>query len=267
MRYSGNLVKMKSSLENPVSYLLTLGDNEIPINPLIGRELFFYYDGVINCINCGKRTNKSYNQGFCYNCMLTSPEADESVFRPELSKAQLGITRDMEWSIENDLIDHYVYLSVTSDLKVGVTRYHQLFTRWIDQGASMAIKLARTPNRHIAGIIEVFLKRFVADKTNWMKMIKGDLAGTYHLEEEKERLSALLPGELKNYVENDNTITEINYPIISIPQSIRQIGFDDHAMIGGKLTGIKGQYLIFDEGNVLNIRKHNGYFTELEIKE
>ena len=36
-------------------------------------------------------------------------------------------------------------------------------------------------------------------------------------------------------------------------------------VIEGRLWGIKGQYLIFDDGSVLNIRKHNGYNITLEI--
>jgi hypothetical protein len=265
MKLSGNLIKMRTDLNNPVRYFLRLGDDEIQMNPLIGKEISFHHNGVINCINCGKRTNKSYSQGFCYNCVLTAPEADESVIRPELSRAHLGIARDLEWAMENDLIDHFVYLSVTSDLKVGVTRFHQMYTRWIDQGAVMAIKLARTPNRHIAGIIEVFLKKYVADKTSWSKMLKGDIAGTYNLVEEKERLAGFLPGELKNYIDNDNTVVEINYPVSLIPDTVSQIGFDNNDTISGKLTGIKGQYLIFGNGKVFNIRKHNGYFTEFGV--
>ena len=35
--------------------------------------------------------------------------------------------------------------------------------------------------------------------------------------------------------------------------------------IEGRLWGIKGQYLMFDDGTVINIRKHNGYKVSLEI--
>ena len=42
-------------------------------------------------------------------------------------------------------------------------------------------------------------------------------------------------------------------------------GFDKFNEIEGRLWGIKGQYLMFDNGSVLNIRKHNGYELTLEI--
>jgi len=45
--------------------------------------------------------------------------------------SHLGISRDMEWSKQNSLIDHYVYLALTGNLKVGVTRHTQIPTRWI----------------------------------------------------------------------------------------------------------------------------------------
>jgi hypothetical protein len=265
MIYSGNLIKMRSEPDNPVRYFLPLGDTEIEMNPLLDKNIKLKHNGVINCINCSKQTAKSYNQGFCYNCFLTAPEADESVFRPELSKAHLGIARNMEWATEHDLIDHYVYLSVTSDLKVGVTRHHQLFTRWIDQGAVKAIKLAKTPNRQIAGIIEVYLKRFVGDKTQWQKMLKGEIAEGINLQAEKERLTGLLPGELKQYADSDHSVFEFAYPGKLPDNKITSVGFDDTPEISGELCGIKGQYLIFSDSRVINIRKYNGYFIDIEI--
>jgi len=265
MTLAGNLIKMRSEPENPVHYFLPLGDTEIEMNTLLGKQIRLKHNGVINCVNCSKRTAKSYSQGFCYNCFLTAPQADESVFRPELSKAHLGIARDMEWAIENDLIDHYVYLSVTNDLKVGVTRHHQLFTRWIDQGAVKAIKLAKTPNRHLAGIIEVFLKRFIGDKTQWQKMLKGEIVDGINLLAEKERLTGILPGELKQYVDDDQSVYEFTYPGKLVIDKITSVGFDDTPEISGILSGIKGQYLIFSDGRVINIRKYSGYFTEIEF--
>ena len=266
MQHSGNLIKMRSDAAELVCYFLPLGDEEIDMNSLLGKEITMKHNGVINCINCGKKTNKSYSQGFCYNCFLTAPEADESVIRPELSKAHLGIARDMEWAKEHDLIDHFVYLSITSDLKVGVTRYTQIPTRWIDQGATQAIKLARTPNRHIAGVIEVFLKKFVADKTQWQAMLKGNINLDIDLFAEKSKLTERLPGELRKYAEPDNSISTFTYPLLSKIEKVNSVSFDLTSKIGGRLTGIKGQYLIFDDERVLNIRKHNGYYIDFETR-
>jgi len=267
MQYRGNLSKMRVAWNSPIDYFLQLGDSEIALNPLIGSTISLEYTGVIHCVNCGKITTKSYNQGFCFNCFQTAPEADESVIRPELSMAQFGLARDLDWAKEHDLVDHFVYLAVTNDLKVGVTRFHQIPTRWIDQGAVQAIKLAKTPNRHIAGVIENLLKRFVADRTQWQAMLKEDISSDIHLEQEKKRIGALLPFELQQYLEPDNSITKIVYPGSFILGKIASVSFDKTPVVEGKLVRIKGQYLMFDDGNVLNIRKHAGYSVVFSLND
>lgn len=262
---SGNIIKMRSEFADPVQYFLSLGETELPMNELIGRSVSLKFTGQINCISCGKRTKTSFGQGFCYNCLQTAPEASETVMRPELSKAHLGIARDMDWARENDLIDHYVYLAVSGELKVGVTRHHQVPTRWIDQGASEAIILARAPNRHISGVIEVYLKNFFSDKTNWRSMLQNKTVQEYNLQEEKVNAYQLLPAELQQYLHTDNQIWKINYPCSDFPAKNTSVTFDKDPEISGFLNGIKGQYLIFSDGRVLNIRKHNGYFLEISV--
>ena len=265
MQYEGNILKMKTELAGPVKYNLPVGEEMVDMNALIGQTINMRFDGRINCVSCGKQTKTSFGQGFCYNCLQTAPEASESIMRPELSKAHFGIARDMEWAEKHDLIDHFVYLAVSSELKVGVTRNHQVPTRWIDQGASFAIKVARTPNRHIAGIIEVFLKDHFTDKTNWRAMLKNEVLTNFDLVAEKKKVFGLLPKELQKYIEPDDSVTEIVYPVEHYPTSLTSIGFDKMPEIEGVLTGIKGQYLILDENKVLNIRKHNGYYLNLSF--
>ncbi|MCL3780231.1 DUF2797 domain-containing protein [Prolixibacteraceae bacterium JC049] len=266
MELSGNLVKMYTTLEDQVKYSLKLNNNLIDINKLIDKKIRLDFNGQINCIECGKKTKKSFNQGFCYQCFKTSPKADESVIRPELSKAHLGISRDIEWAKEHDLIPHYVYLSISSHLKIGVTRHHQIPTRWIDQGASSAIIVAETPNRHIAGVIEVWLKKFYSDKTSWQAMLKNKLPIDIDLVKEKEKAIKLLPIELQRYAKADCQTEQINYPVEEYPTKVSPLSFDKTPIIEGVLKGIKGQYLIFEEGKVLNIRKHNGYYINLSVE-
>lgn len=256
---------MQTEMDNKVKYNLPIGSNLIDMNALIGQKIKMEFDGRINCIVCGKQTKTSFGQGFCYSCFKTTPQASESVLRPELSKSHWGIARDIKWAKEHDLIDHYVYLAVSNAIKVGVTRNHQIPTRWIDQGASYAIKLAKTPNRHIAGVIEVFLKDYYTDKTNWRAMLKNEILKNFDLFAEKQKATSILPLELQKYIDSDNQITNICYPAEKYPTTIKSIGFDKEPVIEETLTGIKGQYLLFDEGKVLNIRKHNGYYISFEI--
>lgn len=58
-------------------------------------------------------------------------------------------------------------------MKVGVTRESQIPTRWIDQGATFAIPIAQNPRKSFGGMIGA-LKEYLADKTNWRKMLEDD---------------------------------------------------------------------------------------------
>ncbi len=265
MKYHGNLLKMKSALEGPkVVYTLWLNGNPVEMNSLLGKQIRFVFQGQINCVVCGKTTRKSFGQGFCYQCFTTAPEAEECVLRPQLCKAQLGIARDINWAQKHCLQPHYVYLAYTGDLKVGVTRQSQIPTRWIDQGASSAIKLCQTPNRHIAGIIETYLMQFYKDKTLWRKMVTNqhqasspDLAGA------KKKAINLLPGELQQYALADDALFSVQYPVLQWPQNPLQLNLDKDPKIEGTLNGIKGQYLFFDRERIFNVRRFSGYLVEL----
>ena len=148
MNYSGTLLKMETKLENPVEYELPIGDELVFMNHLIGKYIIFKWNKEIYCIGCGRKTNKSFAQGFCYPCLMSTPETSECILRPDLCEAHKGIARDMEWAKYHCLQDHFVYLAISSGVKVGVTRSEQVPTRWMDQGAWQAILLAKTPNRY-----------------------------------------------------------------------------------------------------------------------
>tara|TARA_B100000315_G_C14431691_1_gene520433 strand:+ start:106 stop:876 length:771 start_codon:yes stop_codon:yes gene_type:complete len=256
---------MKNKLEDPVQYVLPIGEDTVPMNDLIGKYILFKWERQINCIACGRNTNKSFAQGFCYPCFINSPETSECILRPQLCQAHEGNARDMEWAERHCLKDHFVYLAISSGVKVGVTRSAQIPTRWMDQGAWQAIKLAKTPNRYIAGLIEVALKEHISDRTQWQRMLKNQLVEGVDLRDNKNEMLGHLSADLRKYECDDNDITEITYPVEEYPEKVKSLSFDKQNEIEGRLWGIKGQYLMFDDGSVLNIRKHNGYKVSLEI--
>lgn len=235
------------------------------LNELIGKEISFKFEGNIFCINCGRKTKTSFAQGFCFPCFKNAPENSECIIHPEKCRAHLGEGRDPQWEEEHHNKPHYVYLAATDKVKVGVTRDHQVPTRWIDQGASSAIKLAKTPNRYLAGMIEVALKDTFDDKTNWRNMLKNEIDEDIDLEQVKRDLEPLLPGDIAEYITDEDEITYINYPVISYPKSLKTINLDKTAQFEGKLMGIKGQYLLMDENRVINIRKYAGYQVLLTV--
>jgi len=257
----GNLRKMSVKLESEVKYTLDL-DTNFPMNSIVGSAIRIEWNGRINCLVCNKLTKKSFGQGFCYNCFIKSPQASECILRPELCRAHLGEGRDPEWEQKNHNTPHIVYLALSSAVKVGVTRADQIPTRWIDQGASFAIKLAETKNRYHAGRIEVALKDFFTDKTNWQRMLKNEIDTSIDLEDEKWSLEEHLPIDIIECFSSDDSITEINYPVYKYPDKVKSLSLDRTPIIEGILNGIKGQYLIFEGGEVLNIRKHTSYDIE-----
>ncbi len=261
---SGNLKKMSVELEDTVRYQLDL-DTSVTMNDLIGQEISMSWSGKIFCQKCNKITKNSFGEGFCYTCFTTAPESAECIIRPELCRAHLGEGRDPEWEQRNHNVPHIVYLAASDIVKVGVTRITQVPTRWIDQGASSAIRLAETPNRYEAGILEVALKEFFSDKTNWQRMLKNEVDESIDLVEEKWSLHDQLPSDLtKFFSENDEVVT-LNYPVLEYSNKVKSLSLDKFHDISGKLVGIKGQYLLLEGGNAMNVRKHTGYNVSFEF--
>lgn len=271
MKVSGNLRKMRTQLGNPVQYYLPLYDvlekkEEVPLNEWVGRTIQLTFEQQINCVVTGRKIRKAYGEGMSYEAFIKAPEAVESIIRPELSQAHLGIAlRDLEWEIAHDVQPHFVYLALTSGVKVGVTRARHIPFRWIDQGAWKTIILAETPYRQAAGLIEVALKGFMNDKTDWRKMLCNERNFEIDLLAEKSAVQCKVPAELQAYISNDDTITEIHYPVLAYPEKVSSLKLDKVPVIRKKLMGIKGQYWLFEDGTVINIRGHAGYLVSLEV--
>lgn len=266
MQIRGRILKMKTELKSPVQYHLPMDGEFLGMNQWIGKHIQFRFDGEIYCLDCGKRTKKSFNQGFCYPCFQSSPMSAECIIKPELCRAHLGEGRDMEWEREHHLKDHYVYLAVSSGVKVGITRDTQVPTRWIDQGASYAVPIAKTPNRYLCGMIEVSLKEYLSDRTAWQRMLKNEITHV-DLTEKRAEIIKLVPEEYQQYLLTEEEILNIEYPVNEYPTKVKSLSFDKTPVIEGRLMGIKGQYLLFEGGQVLNMRKHQAYVLEFSADE
>jgi hypothetical protein len=263
MIHSGPIRKMRVQYhveDTTVSYFLRLGEHEIYLNEFLGKEISLIYNGRIFCKNCGKKTNKSFAQGFCYPCFMNAPENAECILHPELCKGHEGGGRDPEWEQAHHVQPHLVYLAYSTEVKVGVTRSTQGITRWIDQGAEAVVVLAEVPYRQLAGEIEVFLKDYFTDKTNWQKMLKNQIPP--NLDELRSALSnaeQYLPEIYQEYFTLEEKLYSIHYPQIGIPDKVSSTNFEKTPELNGTLIGIKGQYLIFEDQRVINIRSMEGY--------
>ena len=264
MTYEGVLSKMQTEFGNPIQYYLVFENSFLNVNQLLNKNLEINFVGY-QCLNCGKK-KKIYRQGFCYDCFYSSPAVGDWIMKPELSTAHLGIQdRDLVYEEKVQLQPHIVYLALSSEVKVGVTRKTQMPTRWIDQGATQAISIVEVPNRYLAGITEVALKNHYADKTNWQKMLKNEVPQV-DLIAERMKLENLIPEAARNYFHPEkHDLYKIQYPVLEYPKKVSSLNLDKSPNFIGKLKGIKGQYLIFQDGTVFNVRTFEGYVVKIGI--
>ncbi|MDI9309564.1 MAG: DUF2797 domain-containing protein [Limnohabitans sp.] len=264
MTYEGVLTKMQTELLNPIEYYLVFENAFLNLNQLLGKELEIVHKGY-QCLECGKK-KKIFRQGFCYDCFMGSASAGDWIMKPELSTAHLDIEdRDLAYEKKVQLQPHIVYLALSSEVKVGVTRKTQVPTRWIDQGAVQAIPIVEVPNRYLAGITEVALKNLYADKTNWQKMLKNEIP-VVDLIKERNGLRYVLPKEVQEYYHPESEdLYKLQYPVLEFPKKVVSLNLDKSPNYTGKLSGIKGQYLLFEDGTVFNVRTFEGYVVKINI--
>ena len=217
------------------------------------------------CLNCGN-DRPIYRQGYCKNCFFEIPSAGDWIMRPELSTAHLDKEdRDLDYEKKVQLQPHIVYLANSSNVKVGVTRKTQVPTRWIDQGAHEAIEIVEVPNRYLAGITEVALKAHVGDKTNWRKMLTNSIEDE-NLVAWRNKLKPYIPAEAIEYFIANNTETTLDFPVLQYPEKVKSLNLTKTPQFEGVLKGIKGQYLIFEDNTVFNVRGSEGYYIGLGIQ-
>ena len=263
----GALSKMGTRLEQPVQYSLRLGEQDLDLNALLGQGVRLEYLGAIHCSHCGRKTKKSFSQGYCYPCFSKLAQCDTCIMSPERCHYAAGTCREPAWGEQFCMTEHVVYLANSSGAKVGITRATQVPTRWIDQGATQALPIMRVATRQQSGLVEDVLRSQVTDRTNWRAMLKGEaapldlaqLAGEIFQAcqdgittlQERFGLQAIQPL-------SDLAVVDIAYPVLAYPAKVASFDLEKTPVVEGTLQGIKGQYLIFDTG-VINIRKFTAY--------
>lgn len=263
MQYQGVLRKMQTEIGTPIQYYLVFESDFLNVNQVLDKELKVSFIKH-QCINCGN-DRPIFRQGFCKSCFFEIPSAGDWIMRPELSTAHLDKEdRDLDYEKKVQLQPHIVYLANSSNVKVGVTRKTQIPTRWIDQGAHEAIEIVEVPNRYLAGITEVALKEHVGDKTNWRKMLTNTVVDE-NLIEWRNKLRHFIPKEAAAYFIESNYETNLEFPVLEYPEKVKSLNLDKTPNFTGILKGIKGQYLIFDDNTVFNVRGNEGYYVGITI--
>lgn len=263
----GSLSKMAVRLGETAQYAFRLDEQEVPVNPLLGKRVRLEFLGAIHCTHCGRKTKKSFSQGYCYPCFTKLAQCDSCIVSPEKCHFEAGTCREPEWGERFCMTDHVVYLANSSGIKVGITRASQIPTRWLDQGASQALPIFRVATRQQSGFVEDLLRTQVADKTNWRALLKGDAVPLdlpairdQLLESCAEGIAALQQRFGLQAIQpvGDAEVLEIRYPVEAYPTKVASHDLEKTPVVEGILRGIKGQYLILDTG-VINLRKYTAY--------
>lgn len=235
-----------------------VGGEMLPISDWIGAELRLEATGVIHCGHCGQPTKRSYSQGYCYACFKRLARCDLCMMAPTRCHYDDGTCREPQWAESFCFAPHVVYLANSSDLKVGITRPGQEFTRWTDQGAEQGLVILHTDSRQLAGAMEATLSQWVSDRSNWRKLI-SEPAPVVDLAAEAQallgRLSKLPSGAAAAVAEPRRLV----YPVqgYAEPKSLK---LQPSKPLEAKLLGIRGQYLLFAHG-ALNVRN----LTSMEV--
>jgi len=278
---AGPLKKMHTRLDSDglAHYELELGDTRVPLSELLQHQLTLVASGEIFCVLCDRKTNKSFSQGHCYPCFTRSASCDVCMMSPEKCHFDQGTCREPEWAQTFCFNEHVVYLANSSDPKVGITRASQIPTRWIDQGASSALPMFRVASRQLAGLVEAELKPHISDRTRWQAMLKGapEQVDLVALADDLSQRVMPYVDSLKQHHGSDavrlvsdanaaEPVKIISYPVAQYPNKIKSLNLDKQPILSGRLTGIKGQYLMFGD-QVFNVRKFSGYQVQLDITE
>ncbi|WP_202080365.1 DUF2797 domain-containing protein [Caldalkalibacillus salinus] len=262
---TGMLKGLKHEYEEPLNYTLAFKDASLFMNDALNQTVSIQFAGHIECVYCGRKIKKSFNNGACYPCFKNRPENDLCIVKPHECHFEQGTCRDAAWGEQHCMVPHYVYLAVSSDVKVGLTRKGNELKRWGDQGASYAVPVAELPTRKMAGELEVALSEYIADKTNWRKMLKGELPDV-SLEQVRQDILKKVPEVFHPFLLREEEVIAIVYPQLEQIDKIKSYNLDKTPCIEDRLIGIKGQYLILENG-VINMKKYAGYHISVTVHD
>ncbi|PHK28378.1 hypothetical protein VF13_40805, partial [Nostoc linckia z16] len=125
--------------------------------------------------------------------------------------------------------------------------------------------IIEVPNRYLAGITEVALKNHFSDKINWKRMLVNECCSD-DLLEHRGKIRELLPEEVREYYDTTpEKLYAIEYPVLEYPKKINSLNLATTPNYSGTLAGIKGQYLLFKDGTVFNVRSYEGFNVAINV--
>jgi hypothetical protein len=76
----------------------------------------------------------------------------------------------------------------------------------------------------------------------------------------------LLPKDLKPYMKpKEKHLQKISFPVLHYPAKVKSLNLAKTPFFEGKLMGIRGQYLLFEDQTVFNVRSNEGQRVKLRL--
>ena len=96
-------------------------------------------------------------------------------------------------------------------------------------------------------------------------MLKNDIEDI-NLIEWRSKLRQFIPDEAAEYFIEDNSETNLEFPVLQYPEKVKSLNLGKTSTFDGVLKGIKGQYLIFEDQTVFNVRGNEGLYVGIDIE-
>jgi hypothetical protein len=74
-----------------------------------------------------------------------------------------------------------------------------------------------------------------------------------------------LPKEVQPYFLGNKEPLILKFPVQKYPEKPQSLNLNKTPQYSGILVGVKGQYLIFDDDTVFNIRSNEGLVIKLDV--
>lgn len=265
----GALRKLSFVVGNPIRYALRIGEQTLHLNSCLGHGLRLRWSGEALCAGCGKAVAKRYGGGYCYPCFKGLARCDLCVMSPMRCHYHLGTCREQAWGEEHCMTPHTVYLANSSGVKVGLTRGESGVNRWVEQGATQGLAIARADTRRTAGELEALLAEHVPEHTDWRALVTAP-ARPAALDALADELINRA-GERAKHISGTQWLAcrergAFTYPVLRYARKAVGLTLGEAArdnLVEGRLCGIVGQYLLFDHG-AFNVAKHVGCVVRAE---
>ena len=67
------------------------------------------------------------------------------------------------------------------------------------------------------------------------------------------------------FFEEDDEVHSLQFPVHHYPDKVTSTKLEKVPVISGKLVGVKGQYWMWEDGRVWNVRAHAGSRVEIDV--